>query len=100
MHNHFCKDNEIPAPQSNGLLSLFDLSPEKFPWRHPIPQEIETRRAQLSDRLIFDLLLSPVGIMQPDTFFPPRDVVGLQRLLGAITNAGLDELKRSCLIFF
>src|SRR5262245_25173182 len=65
-------------------ITLFDVTPSRFPWRDPIPQEIEARRNQMSDKLIFDLLLASARIPQPDTLFPPTDVESLRRLLDAI----------------
>jgi hypothetical protein len=80
-------------------MSLFDLSPEGFPWRAPRPHEIETRRAQLSDLLIFDILLSSGGIRRPDTLWPPTDPASLRWLLGAIEDSTYDALKKDCLIY-
>jgi hypothetical protein len=71
-----------------------------FPWREPILQEVETRRACMSDRLIFDILLSSGGILQPDTLYPPKDVESLRRLLDAIQNSTYDALKKECLVYF
>jgi Nuclear pore complex assembly len=81
-------------------MSLFDLSSEGFPWRAPRPHEIETRRAQLSDLLIFDILLSSGGVRQPDTLWPPTDPASLRRLLDAIEGSTYDALKKDCLIYF
>jgi hypothetical protein len=81
-------------------MSLFDLSSDGFPWRAPRPHEIETRRAQLSDLLIFDILLSSGGVRQPDTLWPPTDPASLRRLLEAIEESTYDTLKKDCLIYF
>jgi hypothetical protein len=81
-------------------MSLFDLSPEAFPWSAPRPHEIETRRAQLSDLLIFDILLSSGGVRQPDTLWPPTDPSSLSRLLSAIEESTYDTLKKDCLVYF
>lgn len=81
-------------------MALFDLSPDGFPWRAPRPHEIETRRAQLSDLLIFDILLSSGGLRHPDTYWPPTDPESLRRLLEAIEGSTYDTLKRDCLIYF
>jgi len=63
----------------------FDLSTDLFPWREPIPHEIETRRAHMSDLLIFDILLSSGGnsrrIPQLDTVvvrLPPLSIFHFQ----------------------
>ncbi len=91
---------DIPEPLTGDLISLFDLSPEGFPWSAPRPHEIETRRAQLSDLLIFDILLSSGGVRQPDTLWPPADPSSLRRLLIAIEESTYDTLKKDCLIYF
>ena len=80
-------------------MALFDLSPDGFPWRAPRPHEIEMRRAQLSDLLIFDILLSSGGVRQPDTFWPPTDPESLRRLLDAIEGSTYDALKKDCLVY-
>lgn len=82
------------------LISLFDLSSDGFPWRAPRPHQIENRRAQLSDLLIFDILLSSGGIRQPDTLWPPTDPESLLMLLDAIEDSTYDSLKKDCLIYF
>jgi hypothetical protein len=87
-------------PVAGNLMALFDLSPDGFPWRAPRPHEIETRRAQLSDLLIFDILLSSGGIRQPDAFWPPTDPESLRRLLDAIEGSTYDALKKDCLVYF
>ena len=87
-------------PLAGDLTPLFDLSSEGFPWRAPRPHEIETRRAQLSDLLIFDILLSSGGIRHPDTLWPPTDPASLRRLLDAIDDSTYDALKKDCLIYF
>jgi len=81
-------------------MSLFDISSDGFPWRAPRPHEIETRRAVLSDLLIFDILLSSGGVRQPDTFWPPTDPASLRRLLDAIEESTYDALKKDCLVYF
>jgi hypothetical protein len=81
-------------------MALFDLSPDGFPWRAPRPHEIETRRAQLSDLLIFDILLSSGGVRHPDTYWPPTDPESLRRLLEVIEGSAYDTLKKDCLIYF
>ncbi|TFY80367.1 hypothetical protein EWM64_g3644 [Hericium alpestre] len=93
---------DVDAPQSDpgNLLALFDLTPEGFPWREPRAHEIETRRARMSDLLIFDILLASGGIREPDTLWPPADVASLRRLLDAIQSSSYDALKKDCLIYF
>lgn len=81
-------------------MALFDLSSDGFPWRAPRYEDIETRRAQLSDLLIFDILLSSGGIRQPDALWPPNDPASLQRLLDAIEGSTYDTLKKDCLVYF
>ena len=78
------------------MTVLFDLSPEYFPWRHPILRQIEQRRAQLSDALIFDILLSSGGIRHPDSLYPPQDIDALRNLLAAIEETTYDSLKKDC----
>lgn len=82
------------------LTVLFDTSPEKFPWRAPVPREIEARRAQMDDILIFDILLTAGGVRQPHALYPPRDVQTLRKLLDAIEATSYDGLKKDCLIYF
>ncbi|KAK0219952.1 nuclear pore complex assembly-domain-containing protein [Armillaria fumosa] len=83
-----------------GYLSYFDVTDELFPWQDSVVQEIERRRAALNDMLLFDVLLSLGGIRQPDTFYPPRDVRSLERLLDAISASQYDILKKDCLVYF
>lgn len=82
------------------VLSYFDLTPGSFPWKDPRPQQIERRRATLGDLLLFDILLTSGGIRQPDTLYPPADVVAFHRLLDAIQTSQYDALKRDCLVYF
>ncbi|KAJ7512744.1 nuclear pore complex assembly-domain-containing protein [Mycena galericulata] len=87
---------KLPA----SVLSYFDLSPGGFPWRDSRPQQIERRRAALSDLLLFDILLTSGGIRQPDTLYPPVDVESFNRLLEAIQASQYDALKKDCLVYF
>ncbi|KAJ6588924.1 nuclear pore complex assembly-domain-containing protein [Mycena capillaripes] len=89
-------DTSVPA----AVLSYFDLSPDAFPWRDPRPQQIERRRAALSDLLLFDILLTSGGIREPDTLYPPVDTDSFHRLLEAIHTSTYDALKRDCLVYF
>ncbi|KAI0261672.1 nuclear pore complex assembly-domain-containing protein [Gloeopeniophorella convolvens] len=93
-------DIDTSDAAAGDLMSLFDLSPGGFAWRAPRPHEIETRRAQLSDLLIFDILLSSGGLRQPDALWPPTDPTSLQRLLDAIEDSTYDTLKKDCLVYF
>ncbi|KAL4248555.1 hypothetical protein ABKN59_007840 [Abortiporus biennis] len=88
------------AEEQYDPVKLFDTSPDRFPWRSPLPQQIETRRAQMSDLLIFDILLVSGGIRNPDTLYPPSDVATLGLLLNAIEESSYDSLKKDCLIYF
>lgn len=81
-------------------MTLFDVSPEQFAWRAPIPRQIEQRRAEMADVLIFDILLSSGGIKHPDSLYPPRDEGMLRNLLDAIEETTYDSLKKDCLIYF
>ncbi|RDX45813.1 hypothetical protein OH76DRAFT_1407591 [Lentinus brumalis] len=83
-----------------GYLQYFELSSTHFPWRAPRPQEIEERRADMSDLLIYDILLSSGGIRQPHTLYPPTDRHALERLLDAIAHSTYDALKKDCLVYF
>ncbi|KIK56631.1 hypothetical protein GYMLUDRAFT_76005 [Collybiopsis luxurians FD-317 M1] len=62
--------------------------------------EIERRRATLGDVLLFDILLNLGGIRDTDILYPPHDVIGLERLLDAISTSKYDSLKKDCLIYF
>jgi hypothetical protein len=79
---------------------LFDRSPDDFAWRYPACDQIEARRAQMNDQLIFDLLLSTGGILRPDSLYPPTDVDSLEVLLDAIRDSTYDTLKKDCLIYY
>lgn len=80
-------------------LNFFDCPPESFPWTEQRVEEIQHRRAAMSDSLLFDILLSLGGIPEPDTLFPPIDADSLRRLLQAIGNSRYDELKKECLVY-
>ena len=43
--------------EEDNYALYFDMDDEHFAWRDPRPQEIEMRRAHMSDVLIFDILL-------------------------------------------
>jgi hypothetical protein len=93
------QDTTPPSPFGNPYYALFDVSPDKFPWRKPVLEAIKARRVKLSGKLIFDLLLSEAGILQPEKLFPPVDAESLKGLLDAIANSGFDQLKKSCLVY-
>ncbi|EDR03720.1 uncharacterized protein LACBIDRAFT_295169 [Laccaria bicolor S238N-H82] len=55
----------------------------------------------MSDRLIFDILLTSGGaIRDADLIYPPTDPQGLRRLLDAIGSSHYDALKKNCLVYF
>ncbi|KAI0071292.1 hypothetical protein K474DRAFT_1776262 [Panus rudis PR-1116 ss-1] len=85
---------------SAAALSLFDTSPEKFPFRSPRPQEIENRRALMSDVLLFDIVLRSGGIRHPQGLYPPHDVPSLNTLLLAIETSQYDTMKRDSIICY
>ena len=85
---------------SDDYLQYFDLSPANFPWRAPRPQEIQMRRALMSDMLIFDILLGTGGITDPVFFYPPPTPDSLEGLLRLISLTKYDVLKRDCLVYF
>jgi hypothetical protein len=92
--------HRYPRQDQHECIVLFEVSLDKFPWRVPIPRQIEERRARLSDVLIFDILLLAGGVKHPDALYPPRDVGSLNRLLEAIEDTTYDALKKDCLIYF
>ncbi|KAG2354071.1 nuclear pore complex assembly-domain-containing protein [Suillus spraguei] len=79
-------------------LILFG-TPHEFPWTTTRSAEIESRRAQMADVLIFDVLLIRGGIRQPDMLYPPTDLHSLRRLLDAINDSSYDSLKKDCLVY-
>ncbi|KAK7034513.1 hypothetical protein VNI00_012360 [Paramarasmius palmivorus] len=90
-----------PVPNSTDLISYFELTPALYPWREPVFQEIERRRALLSDTLLFDILLSLGSIKEPDTLYPPANTETLQRLLNEISSSDMyDTLKKDCLVYY
>lgn len=82
------------------VLSLFDVSPDGFPFHPQRVAQIESRRTELNDRLIYDLLLSSGGIHDPVSLYPPTDAESLQRLLDAIAGSRYDTLKKDSLVYF
>lgn len=92
-----------PNPQQEvlDLLPHFDTDPNSWPWRFPVPDQIEDRRLNMNDVLIFDLLLASGGIPYiAPKIYPPRDLEGLKTLLLAILVSTYDALKKDCLIYF
>lgn len=79
-------------------LLLFG-TPHEFPWSTSRSAEIESRRAQMTDVLIFDVLLIRGGIRQPDMLYPPTDLHSLRRLLEVINGSSYDSLKKDCLVY-
>jgi hypothetical protein len=79
-------------------LLLFG-TPHEFPWSTTRSAEIESRRAQMTDVLIFDVLLIRGGIRQPDMLYPPTDLHSLRRLLDVINGSSYDSLKKDCLVY-
>ncbi|KAG0699325.1 nuclear pore complex assembly-domain-containing protein [Suillus ampliporus] len=63
----------------------------EFPWTTARSAEIESRRAQMADLLIFDVLLIRGGIRQPDMLYPPTDLHSLR--------SSYDSLKKDCLVY-
>jgi hypothetical protein len=96
----FSKDQDASTSSSpTPYLGLFDLSPETFIFRDPIPSEIESRRADLSDLLLFDILLNNAGVDATE-FYPPQDPETLSNLCAAIDGCQFDQLKKDCLIYY
>jgi hypothetical protein len=80
-------------------ISYFTITTDHFPWHTTTPDIIDSRRAALSDRLIFDILLTSGGVPNPDTLYP-TDAEALRRLLDATASLTYDTLKKDCLMFF
>ncbi|KAI1794442.1 nuclear pore complex assembly-domain-containing protein [Ganoderma leucocontextum] len=88
------------SSEGEDYCKYFDLDEPRFAFRGSRPQEIEVRRAHMSDLLIFDILLISGGIRHPDTLYPPRTPESLKRLLEAISHSQFDGLKKDCLVYF
>ncbi len=82
------------------LLTLFGYDENNLAFDEDVCRSIENRRAQMSDVLIFDILLSLGGIKVPDSLYPPRDFSTLRRLLNAIETSTYDAMKKDGLIYF
>jgi hypothetical protein len=101
LRSHFHVSNILFAQEfAETLLALFDHSPEEFAWRYPVCDQVEARRSQMNNQLIFDVLLTTGGIQRPDTLYPPSDVDSLKLLLNAIRDSTYDTLKKDCLIYY
>lgn len=53
----------------------------------------------MSDRLLFDVVLSAGGLHDPPSHFPPSDTNALTKLLKTIDGLKFDSLKRDCLVY-
>lgn len=99
------QDYEHPHAVSNvdDWLARFSPAtgskPGAFPFTLHKTQSIESRRARMSDLLIFDVLLIRGGIRGPDIFFPPTDWASLRKLLDVIDQSTYDILKKDCLVY-
>ena len=99
------QDSDLAAPAANvdDWLARFSplaaSKPGAFPFTSHKIQSIESRRARMSDLLIFDVLLVRGGIRNPDILFPPADWTALGKLLDAIDESIYDLLKKDCLVY-
>lgn len=87
-------------PEDDPWQKYFTRSSTLFPWTVAVREQIETRRAKLSDCLLFDSLLRLGRISDPASLYPPADTEGLRRLVNAIRNCSWDRLKRDCLLYY
>ncbi|KAG8216781.1 nuclear pore complex assembly-domain-containing protein [Butyriboletus roseoflavus] len=96
-------DQASAASNVNDWLSRFSpvagSKPDAFPFTSHKIQFIESRRARMSDLLIFDVLLTRGGIRSHDMLFPPADWAALSNLLDAIDESVYDILKKDCLVY-
>ncbi|KAI9065304.1 hypothetical protein FKP32DRAFT_1590781 [Trametes sanguinea] len=88
------------AAEAEDYMQYFDLSSAQFAWRAPRPQDIEVRRAHMSDMLFIDILLSSGGIRHSESLFPPTNPESLEKLVDAIKQSSYDTLKQDCLIYY
>ncbi|OSC97773.1 hypothetical protein PYCCODRAFT_1398167 [Trametes coccinea BRFM310] len=88
------------AAEAEDYMQYFDLSLEQFAWRAPRTQDIEVRRAHMSDMLFIDILLSSGGIRHPESLFPPTNPESLEKLVDAVKQSSYDTLKQDCLIYY
>ncbi|KAH0835931.1 nuclear pore complex assembly-domain-containing protein [Lanmaoa asiatica] len=102
---HISQDFDCAAVASNvdDWLARFSpvagSKPSAFPFTSHKIQSIESRRARMSDLLIFDVLLIRGGIRSPDVLFPPADWEALNKLLDEIDESVYDTLKKDCLVY-
>jgi len=100
----FLQDAEhaVPSAVDDWLARFSPLAasqPGAFPFTSHKIRSIESRRARMSDLLIFDVLLVRGGIHNPDMLFPPADWTVLRKLLDAIDQSVYDVLKKDCLVY-
>ncbi|PVF93680.1 hypothetical protein CPB86DRAFT_789878 [Serendipita vermifera] len=77
---------EFIARQVHATLSLFDLSPSKFPFDERRITKIRERRKQLNGTLFIDYMLSQAGIVEPTKVFPPTNPEELKFLITSVYN--------------
>ncbi|KAF8556063.1 hypothetical protein OG21DRAFT_1437799 [Imleria badia] len=87
------------ASSVDDWLARFSSPAVAFPFTSHKIQSIESRRARMSDLLIFDVLLARGGIRSPDMLFPPADWAALRKILDAIDQSVYDILKKDCLVY-
>lgn len=99
------QDSDLAATAANvddwlaRFSPLATSKPSAFPFPSHKIHSIESRRARMSDLLIFDVLLIRGGIRSPDILFPPADWTALGKLLDAIDASVYDILKKDCLVY-
>ncbi|KZT03770.1 uncharacterized protein LAESUDRAFT_761621 [Laetiporus sulphureus 93-53] len=89
---------EVQGPPA--IINEFNITPEAFPWRAPIPDKVKSRRVEMGGQLLFDIVLRSGGIDEPEEVYPPTDAASLQRLLDAIAETSYDAVKRDSIIYF
>ncbi|CAG8726796.1 9930_t:CDS:2, partial [Acaulospora colombiana] len=77
---------EFIARQVHATLSLFDLSPSKFPFDERRITKIRERRKQLNGTLFIDYMLGQAGIVEPTKVFPPTNPEELKFLITSVFN--------------
>jgi len=75
------------ASRLKETLSLFDLSPGKFPFDERRVKKILERRKQLRGELFFDYLLQQAGISKPSRLFPPLNQKQFEVLIREILSS-------------
>ena len=81
-------------------MQHFDLTNNGFAFKSQRSEQIKDRRAELTDNLIFDILLNAGGIREPASVYPPQDVHGLEHLLDVIETSTYDALKKHALVYY